>query len=63
MEIKLGGDDLIEQGAKTLKKLADIIDCNKMKSPAFMMVITASTPIAYRRKDNVYVVPIGCLGV
>ena len=61
IEIKLGGDNLIEAGATTLKKLASKIDTDKMKSPSFMMVLTAIGEYAYRRLDGVLVVPIGCL--
>ncbi len=32
-----------------------------MKSPSFMMVLTATGDFAYKRYDEVYVVPIGCL--
>ena len=39
------------------------IDTARMKKPSFMMVLTANSDIAYKRKDGVYVVPIGCLGV
>ena len=61
IEIKLGGEDLIESGASTLKTLASKIDTTKMKSPSFMMVLTAAGSYAYRREDGVCVVPIGCL--
>ena len=61
IEIKLGGDSLIEEGAKNLKDLASKIDTNKMKEPSFMLVLCAKAPFAYRRKDVVYVVPITCL--
>lgn len=61
VEIKLGGDKLIEEGAESLKTLASKIDTEKMKSPAFMMVLTGVGDFAYRREDGVYVVPIGCL--
>ena len=61
IEIKLGGDNLIEAGATTLKKLASKIDTDKMKSPSFMMVLTAIGEYAYRRLDGVLVVPIDCL--
>lgn len=61
IEVKLGGDQAIEQGAKTLKKLAQKIDTEKMNNPSFMMVITGIGGLAYRRKDGVFVVPIGCL--
>ena len=61
VEIKLGGDDLIEKGADTLKELARKIDSGRMKQPSFLMVLTATGPYAYRREDGIYVVPIGCL--
>ena len=61
IEIKLGGDHLIEEGAESLKQVRDKIDTTKMKNPSFLMVLTGSSPFAYRREDGVYVVPIGCL--
>lgn len=61
IEVKLDGDALIEEGAKTLKTLAEKIDTNRMLSPSFMMILTAVGRFAYRREDNVFVVPIGCL--
>ena len=63
IEIKLGGDSAVEHGAETLKKLRDKIDTDKMKQPAFLMVLTGTGNYAFRRGDGVYVVPIGCLGV
>ena len=53
IEVKLGGE--------TLKKLANKIDTTKMKAPAFLMVLIGVGAYAYRRKDGVYVVPVGCL--
>lgn len=61
IEIKLGGDKLIEEGAYNLLKLQDKIDMEKMSHPSFMMVLTAVGDFAYQRKDGVYVVPIRCL--
>lgn len=61
IEIKIGGEKLTEEGAVTLHKLAQKIDTTKMKAPSFLMVLTAVGSFAYRRKDGVYVVPIGCL--
>lgn len=60
-EIKLGGPNNIELGANSLKAVANSIDTDKMPAPSFMMVLTAIGPYAYRRKDGVFVVPIGCL--
>ena len=62
VEIKLGGESLISDGAKTLNQLEGLIDNTRMKSPAFKMVLTATGQHAYRRpEDGVYVIPIGCL--
>lgn len=61
VEVKLGGDDLINDGVKTLKSLESKIDTDRMKKPSFLMVLTAVGSYAYRREDGVYVVPIGCL--
>lgn len=63
IEIKLGGDMLIEDGAKSLRALSEKIDTQKMKPPTFLMVLTATGDYPYRREDGVCVVPIGCLGV
>ena len=66
IEVKLGGEKLINDGAEALKTLAEktlaeTIDTTKMKNPSFMMVVTAVGPYAYQRPDGVFVVPIGCL--
>ena len=61
VEIKIGGDNLINEGAESLKKLQRKIDTTKMKKPSFLMVLIGIGEIAYRRDDGVYVVPIGCL--
>ena len=61
VEIKLGGDKLIEEGVQTLTSLAEKIDTTKMKKSSFLMVLTANGSYAYQRTDGVYVVPIGCL--
>ena len=61
IEIKLGGDKLIEEGARSLKSMEAKIDTDKMNAPSFLMVLTGIGDYAYRRKDGVYIVPIGCL--
>lgn len=61
VEIKLGGQALIDEGAATLNKFASTIDTDKMKAPSFKMILTAVGKLAYRRNDGIYVVPIGCL--
>jgi hypothetical protein len=61
VEVKLGGDHLIEEGAANLKKLSSIIDTTRMNAPSFMMILTAVGQYAYRREDGIYIVPVGCL--
>lgn len=61
VEIKLGGDNLVEEAVKNLLELSSKIDTNKMKKPAFLMVLTAIGGYAYKRPDGIYVVPIGTL--
>ena len=61
IEIKLGGETRIEEGATNLNDLECKIDTTKMKKPSFKMVLTAVGQYAYLRPDGVMVVPIGCL--
>ena len=61
IEVKLGGDALINEGAANLLRLSEKIDTDKMKKPAFLMVLCGVAPFAYRREDGVFVVPISCL--
>ena len=61
IEIKLGGDRLVDEGAASLLKLAGKIDTGKMPGPSFLMVLTATGKYAYTRKDGVLVVPVDML--
>ena len=62
IEVKLGGETLINEGVETLTSLAKQIDTTRMKAPAFKMILTATGEHAYRRpEDGIYIVPIGCL--
>lgn len=61
IEIKLGGDRLVEEGAQTLLSLTKKIDTTKMKAPSFLMVLTGTSHYAFRREDGVLIVPICCL--
>lgn len=63
IEVKLGGDKLIEEGASSLRKLRDEIDVEKMPAPSFLMVLTGVGDFSYPREDDVFVVPIATLGV
>ena len=61
IEIKLGGEKLISEGASNLCTLENKIDTERMNAPAFKMVLVGVGKYAYRRDDGVLVVPIGCL--
>lgn len=63
VEIKLGGDKLIEEGCATLNKFEKIIDTTKMRSPSFKMVLTGVGNYAFKRPDGILVVPVRSLGV
>lgn len=61
IEIKLGGEKLIEDGAKSLKLLRDkIAHKSDLNAPDFLMVLTA-TGSSYRRDDGIYVTPVNLL--
>jgi uncharacterized protein len=61
IEIKLGGDNLVEYGARSLKTLRDkIADKSQENAPSFLLVLTA-VGAAYRREDGVYVAPLNLL--
>ena len=61
IEIKLGGDDLINDGVESLKKLRDkIVEKSDEKAPSFLLVLTAVGG-AYKREDGVFVAPINLL--
>ena len=62
IEVKLAGEERLNEGARNLLKIRERIDTEKMnlKEPSFLMVLTAKKN-AYRRKDGVYEVPISLL--
>ena len=60
VEVKLFDGNAIDEGAENLKALAGKLDATRMRSPSFVAVVTG-TKNAYRRKDGVWVVPLGCL--
>lgn len=61
VEVKLGGDTLVEEGAATLRRLEAKIDTGRMPAPSFLMVLTALGSVAYTRPDGVRVVPVSFL--
>ena len=61
IEIKLGGDDLINDGASSLITLRNkIVEKSDEKAPSFLLVLTAVGG-AYKREDGVFVAPINLL--
>lgn len=60
IEVKLGGEGRINEGAGHLLALAGKVDSQKTGVPAFLMVLTGGQ-YAYTRKDGVHVVPLACL--
>lgn len=63
VEVKLGGDSAIEQGARSLKTLASKVDQKRMGAPAFLMVLVGLGDFSYCREDGVMVVPVRALSV
>lgn len=61
IEVKLGGETAIEEGASSLRELAERIDAEKMGPPVFCMVIVGVGDMSYPRADGVYVVPLRAL--
>lgn len=61
IEIKLGGEALIEEGAKTLHALSGLIDTSRQREVAFKMIITAAGDVAYRRPDGIIICPLSAL--
>lgn len=59
IEVKLGNKQ-IEEAAENLQVLNTRIDEEKMGKASFLMILTGGSH-AYRRKDGIWVVPIGCL--
>lgn len=61
IEVKLGGNRLIEEGAANLIKLADKIDTTTMSKPSFLMVATGTGEYSFTRRDGVMLAPIRTL--
>ena len=60
VEIKLGHQSDIDAAAEHLQMLAKNIDTDYMRSPSFLMIVTAKNA-AYTRPDGVHVLPLACL--
>ena len=61
IEVKLGGEEPIEQAAASLLRAVSSIDLEQAGAPAFLAVVTAIGRYAYRRDDGVHVVPLPTL--
>ena len=61
VEMKLGGERLIQDGVASLDGYLRLVESRKALRPVFRMVVTAIGDYAYRRKDGIIVCPIGCL--
>jgi len=59
VEVKLGAGE-IEKACDSLLKLKKIVDTDKMNEPSFLMVLTG-TEYAFKMKNGVWIIPLGCL--
>ena len=62
VEVKLGGQARIDEGASNLLSMVEKVDSAKTGTPEFLMVLTGGQ-YAYTRPDGVHVVPLGCLAL
>ncbi len=60
IEVKLSGEEDIQEACNNLIKIAKDIDIEKIGKLAFLMVVTKNK-VAYRTPEGVYVVPLTCL--
>ena len=61
VEIKLGGEGPIEEGARNLLKLRDRVDPDRTGPPAALVVIVGIGP-GYTRPNGVVLAPLTALG-
>ena len=54
IEIKLGGERLVEEGVKTLEALSAKIDSTRMRSPSFRMVVVANGDVSMKAAGQIY---------
>ena len=60
-EVKLGGDEGIEQAVRSLLRLRDRVDGSRMPAPSKLLIVTAAG-YGYDRPDGTTVLPITALG-
>ena len=62
VEMKLGGDRLIQEGVASLNAYLRLVESRNAPRPVFRMVVTAVGDFAYRRKeDGIIVCPLSAL--
>ena len=61
VEVKLGGAEPVEQAVRSLRRLRERIDTERMGDPAKLIVVTAGGP-GFEYPDGTAVVPITALG-
>ena len=59
IEVKLGAGE-VDKACDNLIKLKKVVDTDKMNEPSFLMVLTG-TEYAFRMKNGIWIVPLGCL--
>ena len=59
VEVKLGAGE-VEKALNNLLRLKQVVDTDKMNEPSFLMVLTG-TEYAFRMKNGIWIVPLGCL--
>lgn len=62
IEVKLGGEELIESAAQNLLRLCNKVDQSAVGEPAAMLVIVATPTYSYTRSDGITVLSIASLG-
>ena len=62
VEVKLGGEELIESAAHNLLRLCNKVDQSVVGEPAAMLVIIATPTYSYTRSDGITVLSIASLG-
>ena len=58
--VKIGGEQLVNDGLIPLRKIRDKIDYTRFKQASFLAVITACGPL-YKTEDGIFVIPINML--
>ena len=61
VEVKLGGEEWIEEAARSLLRLSQKVDTDQVGAPAKLVIVTA-TGYGYDRPDGTTVLPVTALG-